>query len=193
MRVGGGWLALPDAILAQVPFDSGRARFECFPHPPLPMRQVMAALLVARDFNYECHQGCDIRNFQPTGKSVSALPEGWVVASCLSHPKRSNDQKYLVSKSNDQKHLVSLKSITYSSEGAPRARKTFYFSTCCGSQCHRRGQLTFERFTDLFFFHTSRIPNSTRTRFTLDFLASFPFFSVITSFKILLQNLMIRI
>ena len=42
------------------------------------------ALLVVRDFNYECHQGCDIRNVQPTGKSVSALPEGWVVASCLS-------------------------------------------------------------------------------------------------------------
>ena len=81
----------------------------------------------------------------------------WTAQSKFSHPKRSNDQKYLVSKSNDQKHLVSLKSTTYSSEGAPRARKTFYFSTFCGSQCHRRGQLTFERFTDLFFF--SHLPN----------------------------------
>ena len=83
--VGGGWLALPDAILAQVPCDSGRARFECFPHPPLPMRQVMAALLVKRDSNYECHQGCDIRNFQPTEKICErfCLRVGWWLATCL--------------------------------------------------------------------------------------------------------------
>ena len=47
-------------------------------------RQVMAALLVKRDSNYECHQGCDIRNFQPTEKICErfCLRVGWWLATC---------------------------------------------------------------------------------------------------------------